>query len=157
MRIQILILGFKGLRASLHEPGWPGWPRLRVVPYFSSGRVEGAKRERAWKSPLARKGDTWLPGRISPLVPKEKRRKILGTSSGAKFEKQSKHGNDKNLNFCAYHSFGNSSSCITAVKWDAYDVENTAGNARRCHPDHQNSSCFHSGNLSKVFSIWQNF
>ena len=23
---------------------------------------------------------------------------------------------------------------ITAVKWDAYDVENTAGNARRCHP-----------------------
>ena len=22
-------------------------------------------------------------------------------------------------------------SCITAVKWDAYDVENTAGNARR--------------------------
>ena len=45
----------------------------------------------------------------------------------------------KNLNFCAYHSFGNSSSCITAVKWDARDVENTAGNARRCHPDHQNS------------------
>ena len=25
-------------------------------------------------------------------------------------------------------------SCITAVKWNAYDVENTAGNARRCHP-----------------------
>ena len=29
---------------------------LRVVPHFSSGKVERAKRERAWKSPHARKG-----------------------------------------------------------------------------------------------------
>ena len=33
--------------------------RLRVVPHFSSGIVGRAKRERAWKSPHARKGDTW--------------------------------------------------------------------------------------------------
>ena len=33
-------------------------PRLRVVPQLSSGIVERAKRERAWKSPHARKGDT---------------------------------------------------------------------------------------------------
>ena len=46
----------------------------------------------------------------------------------------------KNFNFWAYLGIGNSKSCITAVKWDAYDVENTAGNARRCHPDRQNSS-----------------
>ena len=32
--------------------------RLRVVPHFSSGIVERTKRERAWKSPRARKGDT---------------------------------------------------------------------------------------------------
>ena len=32
--------------------------RLRVVPHFSSGMVGRAKRERAWKSPHARKGDT---------------------------------------------------------------------------------------------------
>ena len=32
--------------------------RLRVVPHFSLGIVERAKRERAWKSPHARKGDT---------------------------------------------------------------------------------------------------
>ena len=32
--------------------------RLRVVPHFASGIVEQAKRERAWKSPHARKGDT---------------------------------------------------------------------------------------------------
>ena len=32
--------------------------RLQVVPHFSSGIVERAKRERAWKSPHARKGDT---------------------------------------------------------------------------------------------------
>ena len=32
--------------------------RLRVVPHFFSGIVERAKRERAWKSPHARKRDT---------------------------------------------------------------------------------------------------
>ena len=32
--------------------------RLRVVPHFSSGIVERVKRERTWKSPHARKGDT---------------------------------------------------------------------------------------------------
>ena len=32
--------------------------RLRVVPHFSSGIVEQAKRERARNSPYARKGDT---------------------------------------------------------------------------------------------------
>ena len=32
--------------------------RLQVVPHFSSRIVERAKRERAWKSPHARKGDT---------------------------------------------------------------------------------------------------
>ena len=32
--------------------------RLRVVPHFSSGIVERAKRERTWKSPHARKAST---------------------------------------------------------------------------------------------------
>ena len=49
----------------------------------------------------------------------EKRSKILGTSSGAKLGKQSKHGETKNFNFQAHHSFGNSYSCITADQWDA--------------------------------------
>ena len=35
--------------------------RLREVPSLSSWIVEGAKRERAWKSPHARKGDTRHP------------------------------------------------------------------------------------------------
>ena len=42
----------------------PGWnfsyepkARLRVVTHFSSGILERTKRERAWKSPHARKGD----------------------------------------------------------------------------------------------------
>ena len=45
---------------------WPLSPynRLRVVPHFSSGIVERAKRERAWKSPHARKGDTRQGQRI---------------------------------------------------------------------------------------------
>ena len=36
----------------------------------------------------------------------KKRPNIPGTSSGAKFEKQSKHGETKKLYFRAYHSFG---------------------------------------------------
>ena len=35
-----------------------GKSRLRVVPHFFSGIVERAKRERTWKSPHVRKGDT---------------------------------------------------------------------------------------------------
>ena len=35
---------------------WVSNGRLRVFPHFSSGIVERAKRERAWKSPHARKG-----------------------------------------------------------------------------------------------------
>ena len=34
--------------------------RLRVVPHFSSGIIERAKRERPWKSPHARKGGVIL-------------------------------------------------------------------------------------------------
>ena len=41
-------------------------------------------------------------------------------------------------------------------KWDAYDVENTASNARRRHPGRQHLSRSHSGNQNEVF-IWQNF
>ena len=69
----------------------------------------------------------------------EERSKILGTSSGTKLENKVNMAKYKNFNFRAYHSFGNSKICNTAFKWDAYDVENTAGNARRCHPDRQNS------------------
>ena len=41
-----------------HHNGDYVFCRLRVVPHFSSGKVEQAKRERAWKSPHARKDDT---------------------------------------------------------------------------------------------------
>ena len=43
------------------------YDRLRVVPHFSSGIVERAKRERAWKLPHARKGDTRRGERIFSL------------------------------------------------------------------------------------------
>ena len=48
--------------------------RLRVVPHFSSGIVERAKREGAWKSSHARKCDTrrgernFLSPRVSPFL-----------------------------------------------------------------------------------------
>ena len=51
----------------------PKWHRLRVVPHFSLGIVERAKRERAWKSPHARKG--------SPPVVKGNRRRLHAGNS----------------------------------------------------------------------------
>ena len=48
--------------------------RLRLVPHLSSGIVERAKRERAWKSPHTRKGDTppeccwWYPVQYGDIV-----------------------------------------------------------------------------------------
>ena len=48
---------------------WIIYCSCTVVPYFSSGIVERAKRERAWKSPHARKGDTHtLDRRVSPFL-----------------------------------------------------------------------------------------
>ena len=55
------------------------------------------------------------------------------------------HGETQSYSFRAYRSFGNSYSCMTAVKWYACDVENTAGKARRCRIHSNNSSRFHPG------------
>ena len=63
----------------------------------------------------------------------------------------------KKYNFRAYHSLVTPKAGITAVKWDASDVNIAAGNARRCHPGRQRSSRFHPGNRAKVMFIWQNF
>ena len=93
---------------------------------------------------------------FSPVSETKKGSKTLATSSGAKFEKQSKHGEAQSYNFSAYHRFGNSSSCITAVKWDAYDDENIAGKAKRYHIRRGalNLSHVHLGNWAELF-IWQ--
>ena len=72
---------------------------------------------------------------------------------------ESKHGETQSSNFCAFHSFGNPNVCITAVKWGAYDVENTVGKARRRRlgrPVVTNSSRFHPGDRTEVFML-QNF
>ena len=48
-------------------------------------------------------------------------------------------------------------SCITAVKWDAYDVENTAGNARWCNLGSSNFHPLVNGlkcTYGKIFSLW---
>ena len=61
---------------SERRAGWDyGETRLRVVPHFSSGIVERAKREGAWKSPHARKawGDFHARSRFaSSTIPQEK-------------------------------------------------------------------------------------
>ena len=49
-----------------------------------------------------------------------------------------------------------SPSYNVACEQATYNVENTAGNARRCHSDRQNSSSFHPSNKAEAF-IWQNF
>ena len=60
---------------------------------------------------------------------------------------ESKHGETqiKLYIFRAYRSFDNSYSCITAVKWGACQVKNTAGKARRCRIHWNNSSRSHPG------------
>ena len=101
-------------------------------------------------------GTNFILGSYEKFQPGFRDEKRPKTSCGAKFEKQSKHSETQNYNFHAYYSFSNSYSCITAVEWDAYDVENTADNARRCRIHSKNSSRFHPGNRAEVF-IWQNF
>ena len=72
--------------------------------------------------------------KVSPVSRDEKRPKILGTSFGAKLEKQNKDGETQpSYYFYAYHGFGNPFSCITAVKRVANDVENSSVKAKRCH------------------------
>ena len=74
-----LKLGLINARAEWHI--WLNSPfpsRLRVVPHISSRIVERVKRERAWKSPHARNGDTrrgerkmiifLSPRRVSPFL-----------------------------------------------------------------------------------------
>ena len=71
------------LRASSYEPGWPGC--LGYLMNFALGSYE----------------------KFQPGFRDEKRSKILKTSSGAKFGKQSKRGETENFNFRAYLSIGN--------------------------------------------------
>ena len=74
-------------------------------------------------SPVDRAGPlTWTSfalgsyEKIQPGFRDEKRPKILGTSFGAKLEKQNKVGETQpSYYFRAYHCFGNPFSCITAV------------------------------------------
>ena len=55
-------------------------------------------------------------------------------------------GNKANMAKHKILTFGPILASVTLkAKWDAYDVENTAGNTRRCHPDRQNSSRRSSG------------
>ena len=66
---QVCLSGFWLRNTSLVKVGNPISDgivfRLRVVPHFSSGIVERAKRERSGKSPHVRKGDT---RRVSPFL-----------------------------------------------------------------------------------------
>ena len=115
------------LRATSHELGWPGWPGYR--DQFRFGFLEE------------------ISARVSEIRNGQRSlKRVLARNSRSKTN-VAKH---KSYNFRTYHSFDNSYSCITAVKWDAYDVYNTAGNARRCYQVRQKSSRF-----VHVF-IWQN-
>ena len=75
-------------------------------------------------------GTNFILGSYEKFQPGFRDENRPNTSCGANFEKQSKHSETQNYDFHACYSFGNSYSGITAVEWDAYDVENTADNAR---------------------------
>ena len=140
--LTIIIMGVKlicrrtikyvAFRASSYEPGWPGWLGYRGE--FCLGFI--------WE--------------ILDRFPRWEKVKDPGDEFWCQIQEQSKHGETQNFNFRAYLNIGNSESCITAVKWDAYDVENTGGKkddaiwTARIHP------AVHPVNRDEVF-IWQNF
>ena len=96
------------LRASSHKPGWPGWPGLPgpISPWVQVRNFSPVSEMRT--------------GQISS-------RRFLARNA----KKQTCRSTKISHNFRASHSFGNSYSCITAVKSDAYVVGNTPGKARR--------------------------
>ena len=140
--LTIIIMGVKlictrtikyvAFRASSYEPGWPGWLGYRHE--FCLGFI--------WE--------------ILDRFPRWEKVKDPGDEFWCQIQEQSNHGETQNFNFRAYLSIGNSESCITAVKWDAYEVENTGGKkddaiwTARIHP------AVHPVNRDEVF-IWQNF
>ena len=85
---------------------------------------------------------------FSPVSEMKKRTKILVTSSGTKFEKQNKH----TIAFATLKAVPLQLHC----KWGAYDVENTAGNAKRRHPSRQNSSphCSYGKIFCQLAETW---
>ena len=125
----------------------PSLSSLLKLPNMNlrEGHFSASSHEPGWRRPIS----PWVSMRnFSPVSEMKKGRGywLAGTaSSGAKFGKLSKYDETQSYNFCAYPSFGNSCSFITAVKWDAYDVENTAGEERRYRIDSKNSSLFHLG------------
>ena len=94
--------------------------------------------------------------KFQPGFRDEERPKILGMSSGVKFEKRSKRGETQSYNLRACYSFGNSYSCITAVKWDAYDVVIQQAKQDDVIRPALLPCCFLPGDPGEVF-IWQNF
>ena len=86
-----------------------------------------------------------------PGLRDEERPKILGTNSGAKFWKQSKYDETQTYNLAPIIPLA-----TLIAEWDIYNVENTAGKARRCHLVAKNSCRFHPGNLAEVF-VWPHF
>ena len=71
-----------------------------------------AKRDSYYyKEPWTLAGISFALGsyeKFKPAFQDEKRAKILGTSSGTKFEKESNKAKHQNYNFRAYYSFSNS-------------------------------------------------
>ena len=79
----------------------------------------------------------WVHTRIfSPVSEMTKGRRRVVTRNSRK--KQT--WRNTKLYVSAYYNFSNSCSCITDVKWDAYDVENTKGKAKRCRIHSKTSS-----------------
>ena len=72
-RIGLLFTGHMRTVISSESTPRRSWNRLRAVPHFSSGIVERAKRERAWKSPFLQWGDFHARLRFArSTIPEEK-------------------------------------------------------------------------------------
>ena len=120
-------------QASSHEPGWPGWPGCwhQISPWVHTRNFSPVSERRNGQG-------SW--GCV--LVPNLRTKQTWW-----------------NTNIRTFAPII-ASATLKAVSLRLNGMlkmwVNTAGNARRCHPDCQNSSCFVPSNRTEVF-IWQNF
>ena len=147
----ISVTGLKRSWGKISQPAYRD-PGKRACPHahMTSSKILLTKYLRPLRmSPVNQAGPligtNFTLGSYEKFQPGCRNEKRPRTSCGAKFVKQSKHGETQSYSFGTYRSFGNSYSCMTAVKWYACDVENTAGKARRCRIHSNNSSRFHPG------------
>ena len=92
-------------------------------------------------------------GNFSPVSEMRKGQRCWGRVLALNSKNKANKAKHKNLTFTPIIASATLKAISLQLQWDAYDMENTPRNARRCNPDCQNSFCIHPDNWAEVF-IW---